>query len=77
LGPKPPPTSGVLPYFINVGMEVPDVMSEAEMEAQLKELGLPLGLIEHMQTAPAPLDLDEDPDPYGMDAEAAKDTDAA
>jgi hypothetical protein len=58
-------------------MEVPDVMSEAEMEAQLKELGLPLGLIEHMQTAPAPLDLDEDPDPYGMDAEAAKDTDAA
>ncbi len=48
----------VLPYFINVGMEVPDVMSEAEMEAKLTELGLPLGLIEHMQTAPAPLDLD-------------------
>jgi hypothetical protein len=42
------------------------VASEAEIEAQLKELGLPLGLIEHMQTAPAPLDLDEDPDPYGL-----------
>jgi hypothetical protein len=44
----------VLPYFINVGMEVPEVVSEAEMEAMLKELGLPVGLIEHMQTAPAP-----------------------
>jgi hypothetical protein len=64
----------VLPYFINVGMEV----SETEMEAMLKELGLPVGLIEHMQTAPAPLDLDEDPDPYGMSADAEKDaTDAA
>ena len=30
----------VLPYFINVGMEVPEVVSEAEMEAMLKELGL-------------------------------------
>jgi hypothetical protein len=68
----------VLPYFINVGMEVPEVVSEAEMEAMLKELGLPAGLIEHMQTAPAPLDLDEDPDPYGMHADAAKGaTDAA
>jgi hypothetical protein len=62
----------VLPYFINVGMEVPEVVSEAEMEAMLKELGLPVGLIEHMQTAPAPLDLGEDPDPYGMQADAAK-----
>jgi hypothetical protein len=56
----------VLPYFINVGMEVPDVVSETEMEAMLKELGLPPGLIEHMQTAPAPLDLDEEDDPYHM-----------
>jgi hypothetical protein len=47
----------VLPYFINVGGDVPEVVSEAEMEAMLKELGLPAGLIEHMQTAPAPLDL--------------------
>jgi hypothetical protein len=68
----------VLPYFINVGMEVPEVVSETEMEAMLKELGLPVGLIEHMQTAPAPLDLDEEVDPYGMEAEAAKDvTDVA
>jgi hypothetical protein len=56
----------VTPYFINVDGDVPEVASEAEIEAQLKELGLPLGLIEHMQTAPAPLDLDEDPDPYGL-----------
>jgi hypothetical protein len=65
----------VLPYFINVGMEVPEVVSEAEMEVMLKELGLPAGLIEHMQTAPAPRDLDEEDDPYGMhaEAEAAKD----
>jgi hypothetical protein len=70
--------SKVLPYFINVGMETPEVVSETEMEAMLKELGLPAGLIEHMQTAPAPLDLDEDPDPYGMHAEAAaKDAEAA
>jgi hypothetical protein len=66
----------VLPYFINMGGEVPEVVSEAEMEAMLKELGLPLGLIEHMQSAPAPLDLDEDPDPYGMHAEAAAAKDA-
>ena len=50
---------------------MPEVVSETEMEAILKELGLPVGLIEHMQTAPAPLDLDEDPDPYGMKAKAA------
>jgi hypothetical protein len=43
------------------------------MEVMLKELGLPLGLIEHMQSAPAPRDLDEEVDPYGMDADAAKD----
>ena len=61
-----------MPYFVNVGGEVPEVMSEAEMEAMLKELGLPVGLIEHMQTAPAPLDMDEEVDPYGMDADAAK-----
>jgi hypothetical protein len=30
------------------------------------ELGLPLGLIEHLQIAPAPLDLDESDDPYGL-----------
>jgi hypothetical protein len=55
----------VLPYFINVN-EVPEVASEAEIEAQFKELGLPLGLIEHLQIAPAPLDPGEDPDPYGL-----------
>jgi hypothetical protein len=63
----------VLPYFITTG-EVPEVASEAEIEAQFKELGLPLGLIEHLQIAPAPLDLDEESDPYGVAADAAKDT---
>jgi hypothetical protein len=62
----------VLPYFITTG-EVPEVASEAEVEAQFKELGLPLGLIEHLQIAPAPLDLDEELDPYGVAADAAKD----
>jgi hypothetical protein len=55
----------VLPYYIESG-EVPEVASEAEVEVMLKELGLPIGLIEHMQTAPAPLDLDESDDPYGL-----------
>ena len=63
----------VLPYFINVGGEVPEVASEAEVEAMFKELGLPLGLIEHLQIAPAPLDLDEDPDPYGLAQDMASD----
>ena len=69
--PRPPEFCPVVSASRNVGMEVPEVVSEAEMEAILKELGLPVGLIEHMQTAPAPLDLDEDPDPYGMKAKAA------
>jgi hypothetical protein len=54
----------VMPYFITG--DVPEVASEAEVEAQFKELGLPLGLIEHLQIAPAPLDLDEVDDPYGL-----------
>jgi len=62
----------VLPYFINVS-EVPEVASEAEIEAQFKELGLPLGLMEHLQIAPAPLDLDEESDPYGVAADTAND----
>src|ERR1700693_5185404 len=38
----------VLPYFINVGMEVPEVVSEAEMEAMLLE-----ALAEQMRDGPA------------------------
>jgi hypothetical protein len=56
----------VLPYFIVSGEAPEEVASEAEVEVMLKELGLPIGLIEHMQTAPAPLDLDESDDPYGL-----------
>jgi hypothetical protein len=56
----------VLPYFVE-GAEVPDdVASEAEIELMLRELGLPVGLIEHMQMAPAPLDPGESDDPYGL-----------
>jgi hypothetical protein len=56
----------VLPYFITV-TEVPPVASRADIEAQIKEFGLPVGLIEHLQVAPAPLDDGEDPDPYGLE----------
>jgi hypothetical protein len=51
----------VLPYFINVSGDVPEVASEAEIEAQFKELGRPLNLIEHLRVAPAPLDPGENP----------------
>jgi hypothetical protein len=43
----------VLLYYIESG-EAPEVASEAEIEVMLKELGLPVGLIEHMQTADSP-----------------------
>jgi len=56
----------VLPYFVSGGEAPEEVASEAEIEVMLKELGLPIGLIEHMQMAPAPLDDGEDPDPYGL-----------
>jgi hypothetical protein len=36
----------VLPYYIDTSGEVPEVASEAEIEVMLKELGLPVGLIE-------------------------------
>jgi hypothetical protein len=63
----------VLPYFINVDADAPDVASEAEIEVMLKELGLPLGLIEHMQVAPAPLDPGESDDPYGLKVSVSPD----
>jgi hypothetical protein len=66
----------VLPYFIEVE-EAPPIMSRSELEAELRDLGLPAGLIEFFQKAPAPLDLDEDPDPYGVYAERAAKADAA
>jgi hypothetical protein len=47
------------------------VASRAEIEAEFKECGLPLGLIEHLQKAP--LDPDEDPDPYGLAQDVAQD----
>jgi hypothetical protein len=57
----------VMPYCISADGDAPDdVASEAEIEVMLKELGLPVGLIEHMQAAPAPLDPGEETDPYGL-----------
>jgi hypothetical protein len=55
----------VLPYFAVVA-EAPPIASRAEIEAEFNELGLPLGLIDYLQRAPAPLDPGEDPDPYGL-----------
>jgi hypothetical protein len=63
----------VLPYFISTDGDTPDVASEAEIEVMLKELGLPLGLIEHMQVAPAPLDPGESDDPYGLKVPVSSD----
>jgi hypothetical protein len=55
----------VLPYFIEVP-EAPPIASRAEIEAEFEELGLPMGLIDYPQRAPALLDPGEDPDPYGL-----------
>jgi hypothetical protein len=46
--------------------EAPPIASRAEIEAEFEELGLPMGLIDYLQRAPAPLDPGEDPDPYGL-----------
>jgi hypothetical protein len=62
----------VLPYFISTDGDTPDVASEAEIEVMLKELGLPVGLLEHMQVAPAPLDPGESDDPYGLKVPAGE-----
>jgi hypothetical protein len=45
------------------------VMTRAETEAQLRERGLPVELLEHLRKAPVVLDLDEDEDPYGLNAD--------
>jgi hypothetical protein len=42
------------------------IMTREETDAELKDLGLPPDLIEHLRLAPQELDYDEDPDPYRM-----------
>ena len=42
-----------------------DLMS-LETDAEMKDLGLPVELLEHLQAGPEELDLDEDDDPYGL-----------
>ena len=60
----------IMPHFIVPG-DPDGAITREEMEAQLKEFGLPAGLIEHFQIVPAPLDVDENPDPYGMGCDTA------
>ena len=55
--------SRIMPYFIDTAEPAP-VASLAEIEAEFRDMGLPMGLIAHLQAAPAPLDFDEDEDPY-------------
>jgi hypothetical protein len=56
----------VLPYFVETAEAPDEVASEADIELMLRELGFPVGLLEHMQIAPAPLDPGESDDPYGL-----------
>jgi hypothetical protein len=58
----------IMPYYTSAPAP-PEIMTCSEIEAQLKELGLPLGLIEYFQKAPVQLDPGEDPDPWGVQAE--------
>jgi hypothetical protein len=41
-------------------------MTSEEVEAELRERGLPVELLDSLLTAPEELDDDEDPDPYGL-----------
>jgi hypothetical protein len=58
----------IMPYYISAPAP-PEIMTRSEIEAQLKELWSPLGLIEYFQKAPVQLDPGEDPDPWGVQAE--------
>jgi hypothetical protein len=53
----------VLPYYVNTDLPEP-ILTRDETLAQLKERGLPIELLQHLQRATAPLDSDEDTDPY-------------
>jgi hypothetical protein len=53
----------VLPYYVNTDLPE-EILSRDETLAQLKERGLPIELLQHLQKATQPLDDDEDPDPY-------------
>jgi hypothetical protein len=45
------------------------IMTQAETEAELRERGLPVELLEHLRIAPVVLDLDEDEDSYGLNGD--------
>jgi hypothetical protein len=42
------------------------IMTREETDAELRDLGLPVELLEHLRIAPEELDFDEDDDPYGL-----------
>jgi hypothetical protein len=41
-------------------------LTVTEIEAELRDRGLPVELLDHLLNAPEELDWDEDPDPYGL-----------
>jgi hypothetical protein len=53
----------VLPYYVSTDLPE-EILTRDETLAQLKERGLPIELLQHLQRATAPLDDDEDTDPY-------------
>jgi hypothetical protein len=59
----------VLPYYVSTDLPEP-ILTRDETLAQLKERGLPIELLQHLQRATAPLDDDEDTDPYRSPEEA-------
>jgi hypothetical protein len=63
----PPPRPASIecrrPYYVNTDLPEP-ILTRDETLAQLKERGLPIELLQHLQRATAPLDSDEDTDPY-------------
>jgi hypothetical protein len=58
----------IMPYYITAA-EPPPIATRSEIEAELKDLGLPVGLIEYFQKAPVELQPGENPDPWGVKAE--------
>jgi len=59
----PPPSDTAVSVSVSIRRVIIEspYASEAEIEAQFKELGRPLNLIEHLRVAPAPLDPGENP----------------
>jgi hypothetical protein len=70
------PLSRVLPLNTTVDL-TPKMLTRAEVEAEFKERGLLMGLLESLRVSPVRLDDDEDPDPYRLKTIDATPDDAA